>query len=73
MKLFASADKALRVALLEHLHLYVRHLSDKIVEETLYERVATGFTDEDAFLRELTLKSTLLLAPKLSRARTRAS
>ena len=66
VKLFASADKALRVALLEHLHLYVRHLSDKIVEETLYERVATGFTDEDAFLRELTLKSTLLLAPKLS-------
>lgn len=66
VKLFASADKALRVALLEHLPLYVRHLSDKIVEETLYERVATGFTDEDAFLRELTLKSTLLLAPKLS-------
>ena len=66
VKLFASADKALRVALLEHLPMYVRHLSDKIVEETLYERVATGFTDEDAFLRELTLKSTLNLAPKLS-------
>ena len=66
VKLFASSDKALRVALLEHLPLYVRHLSDKIVDETLYERAATGFTDEDAFLRELTLKSTLSLAPKMS-------
>ena len=66
VKLFASADKALRVALLEHLPLYERHLSDKIVEESLYERVATGFTDEDAFLRELTLKSALSFVPKMS-------
>ncbi|KAK8575804.1 hypothetical protein V6N12_063458 [Hibiscus sabdariffa] len=32
----------------------------------VYPHVATGFSDTSAFLRELTLKSMLLLAPKLS-------
>lgn len=36
---------------------------------TLFEQVCTGFTDSTPFLRELTLKSMLLLAPRLS-ART---
>ena len=37
-----------------------------VVEEQVYPAVATGFTDSTAYLRELTLKSMLLLAPKLS-------
>ena len=69
VKLFASTDKQLRVALLENLGKFSRHLSDKCVDDTVYERVATGFTDEDAFLRELTLKSALVLAPKLSQSK----
>ena len=69
VKLFASTDKQLRIALLENLGKFSRHLSDKIVDETVYERAATGFTDEDAFLRELTLKSALVLAPKLSQSK----
>ncbi len=32
----------------------------------MYPHVATGFTDSNAYLRELTLKSMLVLAPKLS-------
>jgi len=32
----------------------------------VYPHVATGFTDSNAYLRELTLKSMLVLAPKLS-------
>ena len=36
------------------------------VEEQIYPHVATGFTDSNAYLRELTLKSMLVLAPKLS-------
>jgi SCY1-like protein 1 len=55
-----------RCALLENLPKFIKHLSDKVVDETVYEKVFAGFTDEDAFLRELTLKSTLLFAPKLS-------
>jgi hypothetical protein len=55
-----------RCALLENLPKFIKHLSDKVVDETVCEKVFAGFTDEDAFLRELTLKSTLLFAPKLS-------
>lgn len=36
------------------------------VEEQIYPHVATGFTDSNAYLRELTLKSMLVLGPKLS-------
>ena len=32
----------------------------------MFPAVATGFSDSNAYLRELTLKSMLLLAPKLS-------
>ena len=31
----------------------------------IYPHVATGFSDSSAFLRELTLKSLLVLAPKV--------
>jgi hypothetical protein len=37
-----------------------------VVEAQIYPHVATGFTDSNAYLRELTLKSMLVLAPKLS-------
>ena len=36
------------------------------MEEQIYPNVSTGFTDSNAYLRELTLKSMLVLAPKLS-------
>jgi SCY1-like protein 1 len=72
VKLYTSADKAVRVALLENLHKYAHHLSDKVVDEQVYNSMATGFTDEEAFIRELTLKSVLTLAPKLTQ-RTHAS
>ena len=32
----------------------------------MYPHVATGFSDSNAYLRELTLKAMLVLAPKLS-------
>lgn len=37
-----------------------------VVETQVYPNVATGFSDSNAYLRELTLKSMLVLAPKLS-------
>ena len=40
-------------------------MSQAVVEQT-YPNVTTGFTDSNAYLRELTLKSMLTLAPKLS-------
>ncbi|XP_052200887.1 uncharacterized protein LOC127807239 [Diospyros lotus] len=66
VKLFASNDRAIRVSLLQHIDQYGESLSSQIVDEQVYPHVATGFSDTSAFLRELTLKSMLVLAPKLS-------
>ncbi|KAL3334469.1 hypothetical protein AABB24_030945 [Solanum stoloniferum] len=66
VKLFASNDRAIRVSLLQHIDQYGESLSSQIVDEQVYTHVATGFSDTSAFLRELTLKSMLVLAPKLS-------
>ena len=41
-------------------------LSQATIESQIYPQVATGFADNNAYLRELTLKSMLVLAPKLS-------
>ncbi|XP_004297714.1 PREDICTED: probable inactive serine/threonine-protein kinase scy1 isoform X1 [Fragaria vesca subsp. vesca] len=66
VKLFASNDRAIRVSLLQHVDQFGESLSAQIVDEQVYPHVATGFSDTSAFLRELTLKSMLVLAPKLS-------
>ncbi|KAK1271241.1 hypothetical protein QJS04_geneDACA005809 [Acorus gramineus] len=66
VKLFASNDRAIRVGLLQHIDQFGESLSSQIVDEQVFPHVATGFSDTSAFLRELTLKSMLVLAPKLS-------
>ncbi|KAI3888243.1 hypothetical protein MKW92_010111 [Papaver armeniacum] len=66
VKLFASNDPAIRVGLLQHIDQYGESLSSQIVDEQVFPHVATGFSDTSAFLRELTLQSMLILAPKLS-------
>ncbi|XVF41234.1 hypothetical protein PTKIN_Ptkin01aG0264000 [Pterospermum kingtungense] len=66
VKLFASNDRAIWVALLQHIDQYGESLSAQVVDEQVYPHVSTGFADTSAFLQELTLKSMLILAPKLS-------
>ncbi|KAJ6884428.1 N-terminal kinase-like protein [Populus alba x Populus x berolinensis] len=66
VKLFSSNDRAVRVSLLQHIDQYGESLSAQVVDEQVFPHVATGFSDTSAFLRELTLKSMLVLAPKLS-------
>ncbi|XP_059300939.1 uncharacterized protein LOC132053101 isoform X2 [Lycium ferocissimum] len=66
VKLFGSNDRAIRVSLLQNIDQYGESLSSQIVDEQVYAHVATGFSDTSAFLRELTLRSMLVLAPKLS-------
>ncbi|KAK3022390.1 hypothetical protein RJ639_047364 [Escallonia herrerae] len=69
VKLFASNDRAIRVGLLQHIDQYGEALSAQTIDEQVYPHVATGFTDTSAFLREMTLKSMLVLAPKVLRLR----
>ncbi|XP_022937946.1 probable inactive serine/threonine-protein kinase scy1 isoform X1 [Cucurbita moschata] len=66
VKLFASNDRAIRTGLLQHIDQFGESLSSQMVDEQVYPHVANGFNDTSAFLRELTLKSMLVLAPKLS-------
>ncbi|KAG0466505.1 hypothetical protein HPP92_018085 [Vanilla planifolia] len=66
VKLFTSNDRAIRVSLLQHIDQYGESLTAQLVDEQIFPHIATGFSDSSAFLRELTLKSMLMLAPKLS-------
>ncbi|CAI5467360.1 unnamed protein product, partial [Closterium sp. Yama58-4] len=66
VKLFGSSDRAIRVALLQNLDSFGAQIAPNVVEEQVFPHLASGFTDASALLRELTLKSMLLLAPKLS-------
>ncbi|XP_068647824.1 uncharacterized protein [Aristolochia californica] len=66
VKLYASTDRGVRISLLQHIDQYGESLSAQVVDEQIFPHVATGFSDLSGFLRELTLKSMLILAPKLS-------
>ncbi|GJN17333.1 hypothetical protein PR202_gb04391 [Eleusine coracana subsp. coracana] len=66
VKLFASNDRAIRVSLLQHIDQFGESLTAQTVDEQVFPHVATGFSDTSSILRELTLKSMLVLAPKLS-------
>ena len=82
VKLFASPDRAVRVRLLERLDDIVPHLTDKVVNEQIFgcvwgifvfvksalrcRNICTGFMDINPAIREATVKSMIVLAPKLS-------
>ncbi|KAK3284628.1 hypothetical protein CYMTET_7730 [Cymbomonas tetramitiformis] len=66
VKLYASTDRQIRTTLLTNMDTYIEHMSPTVVDEQVFPNLASGFTDATPFLRELTLKSTLALAPKLS-------
>nr|CAB3474635.1 unnamed protein product [Digitaria exilis] len=66
VKLFASNDRAIRACLLQHIDQFGESMSAQTVDEQVFPHVATGFSDTTVSIRELTLKSMLVLAPKLS-------
>ncbi|KAG0152088.1 hypothetical protein CROQUDRAFT_85801 [Cronartium quercuum f. sp. fusiforme G11] len=66
VKLFASPDRAIRLSLLDHMPQYVDQLDKSVVVEKIWPNLLTGFTDTVPLIREATVKSILLLAPKLS-------
>ncbi|KAF8813689.1 ARM repeat-containing protein [Phlegmacium glaucopus] len=66
IKLYASPDRGTRMALLEHLPEYVDKLDKKAVSEKIFPHLQLGFSDTVALIREATVKSVILLAPKLT-------
>ena len=66
IRLFARQDRAMRVCLLENMHLMIDHLTPKIVNDKVFPALVTGFTDQAPLLREQTVKSVLVIVSKLS-------
>eukprot|EP00232_Nephroselmis_pyriformis_P021277 CAMPEP_0182856568 /NCGR_PEP_ID=MMETSP0034_2-20130328/2514_1 /TAXON_ID=156128 /ORGANISM="Nephroselmis pyriformis, Strain CCMP717" /LENGTH=603 /DNA_ID=CAMNT_0024987663 /DNA_START=93 /DNA_END=1900 /DNA_ORIENTATION=- len=66
--LFASQDRQIRMGLLQNIEEYGAVMPEKVVDEQVFPHISTGFTDTTAYLRELTLKSMLVLAPKMKQA-----
>ncbi|KDQ53592.1 hypothetical protein JAAARDRAFT_183140 [Jaapia argillacea MUCL 33604] len=66
VKLFSSPDRGTRMALLDHLAEYVEVMDKKTVCDKIWPNLQTGFTDTVAVIREATVKSIILLAPKLN-------
>lgn len=65
-KLLAKPDRSVRMLLLESLPDILDSLDTKVVQETIYPQIVSGFTDALPALREATLKTSTLLAPKLT-------
>ncbi|KZP08441.1 ARM repeat-containing protein [Athelia psychrophila] len=66
VKLYASPDRGTRMALLDHLPEYADKLDKKVVGDKIWPYFQTGFADTVAVIREATVKSVFLLAPKIS-------
>ncbi|XP_054664295.1 N-terminal kinase-like protein [Grus americana] len=69
VRLFSSPDRALRMQLLQQLEEYVEFLPEATVDAQIFPHVAHGFLDTNPAIREQTVKSMVLLAPKLGEGR----
>ncbi|KAG9412567.1 hypothetical protein AC1031_015478 [Aphanomyces cochlioides] len=67
VKLFGCNDRAVRVQLLQMMDLFAVHFDSKLVNSpVVFDNICTGFNDTMPLLRELTMKSMLHIADKLS-------
>ncbi|KAI0688043.1 armadillo-type protein [Cytidiella melzeri] len=66
IKLFASPDRGVRMALLDQLSEYADKLDKKTVSEKIWPNLQTGFNDTVPVIREATVKSITLLADKFN-------
>lgn len=66
IKLFTSNDRSTRSKLLQQMELYIGHVQNQTVNDHIFPQVCHGFLDTNALIKELTIKSIVLLAPKLN-------
>jgi len=64
--LFSSTDRSIRRSLINSITEYAPHLTEAVVEGSIYPQLTKGLSEPNAYLREQTLKAMLPLAPKLS-------
>eukprot|EP01090_Pellita_catalonica_P019249 TRINITY_DN6463_c0_g1_i1.p1 TRINITY_DN6463_c0_g1~~TRINITY_DN6463_c0_g1_i1.p1 ORF type:complete len:439 (-),score=91.99 TRINITY_DN6463_c0_g1_i1:77-1360(-) len=63
---FSSNDREMRITLLENLESFVQHIPRAIVNDKVFPSIINGFTDTSTKLKELTIRSMVVLAPLLS-------
>ncbi|XP_059574404.1 N-terminal kinase-like protein isoform X2 [Alligator mississippiensis] len=66
VKMFSSPDRAMRIRLLQQMENFIQYLTEPVVNTQIFPHVMHGFLDTNPAIREQTVKSMLLLAPKLS-------
>ncbi|KAL7490075.1 hypothetical protein ACHAW6_015802 [Cyclotella cf. meneghiniana] len=66
--LFGINDRGVRGAILQKISLLENHLDKNTINAQVFDPMCSGFTDSSGPLRELTLKSTIVLVPKLNAA-----
>ena len=64
--LFAINDRGVRGAVLQKMSLLEGQLDKSAINAAVFEPMCSGFSDSSGPLRELTLKSTIVLVPKLN-------
>jgi SCY1-like protein 1 len=65
IKMFAIQDRQIRLNLLSYLQYFIDKINDKTIASSIYPQVVTGFNDSTPVIREATVKSMTLFAPKL--------
>lgn len=66
--LFAVNDRGVRGSILQKISILESQLDKSALNSAVFEPMCSGFTDSSGPLRELTLKSTIVLVPKLNHA-----
>ena len=66
--LFGINDRGVRGAILQKISLLESQLDKNTLNSKVFDPMCSGFTDSSGPLRELTLKSTIVLVPKLNAA-----
>ena len=66
--LFSINDRGVRGAVLQKISLLEGQLDAAAINASVFEPMCSGFTDSSGPLRELTLKATICLVPKLNHA-----
>jgi hypothetical protein len=57
----------MRTNLLSNIESFAEHLTPSLINDKIYTNLALGFSDLSPKLRELTIRSIVVLAPKVAR------
>jgi hypothetical protein len=65
VKWFGSTDREMRTNLLSNIESFAEHLTPSLINDKIFINLAQGFSDLSPKLRELTIRSIVVLAPKV--------